>query len=51
MLTAWKLFKEYFVDVPNEQIFVKSSVVLVSEANSLIMGNRKVVAYNDLKKT
>ena len=47
----WKLFKEYFVDVPNDKNFLKSKMMPVSEANSLIMGDKKVVAYTDLKRT
>ena len=37
----WKVFKEYFIDAPNEQNILKSKVLPVLEENSLRMGNRK----------
>ena len=48
----WRIFKEYFTDGPNEQIFLKSKVEPVHvEADGLVIGNMKVVAYTDIKRT
>lgn len=44
----WELFKHYCSDVPNDQIFVKPKI-LDLEAPGL-MGSRKVVAINDVKR-
>ena len=48
----WKMLKEYFTDGPNEQIFLKSKEKPVHvEADGLVTGNAKVVAYTDIKRT
>ena len=43
----WKLFSEYFADVMNVGIFTKPDPL--QEAKSLIIQDKKVVAYADVK--